>query len=246
MSGPDPVHAPLPPAVQRLLSSYRDGRRMPSDAFSRVERRLDRKGPRRLSVVIVALAAAAAVVVGLVAADALQTTAVSAAHQQASDVLPPIEEGGRASDRAHATLPPAELVPGAAHAAGSQVIAPHGPVAKPSPARSGASIDPASDASSGSTLADERRLLAQANTALADRDLTGALAAVDRYDRAFPRGALAPEMAAVRTMARCHRQPANATAELAQFERTHGASVLLSAVRRACGVTDPAGNDGPD
>lgn len=241
---------PLPPVVKRLLASYRDGTRMPSDAFERVGRRLDDARPRRVGVVIVAFAAAAAVVVALVAADAVLGTVASVeSHDQASDVgMPPVEgdrvgdrgdrTGDRAGDSASQPVPPAELAPLSATPATRDAA-----VGSP-PSRGGARVDaPLRDESSAiepppSTLAAERRLLALANAALAADDPAGAMALVARHAREFPRGALVPEIAAVRAMARCRQQPANALAELEQFERAHATSVLLPAVRRACASSE--------
>lgn len=86
-----------------------------------------------------------------------------------------------------------------------------------------------------STLAKERELVAAAWQALAKRDDTRALALATEHRQRFAHGLLAPERAAIATIARCRLQPAKAADHHEQFATAHPASVHAKQVDEACG-----------
>lgn len=232
----EPAIEPLPPGVRGMLASYRDAKAMPEAAFDRVEQRLvavDRR--RRAAIVVAAIAAAAAVIVALVTVDVLRSAVATtdAVRPQAVDVADSSTHDHDASSRAivePATIDP--VPPGA-----PTPVAPQAPERRLAPrdAPERQVTAPASDDAPASTLAEERRMLADANDALAAGDHARVLAIVEAHRDRFADGLLRPELAAVRTMARCRQQPSGAATFLAELEREHPGSVLRPAVGRACG-----------
>ncbi|HEY3449234.1 MAG TPA: hypothetical protein VGK67_22960 [Myxococcales bacterium] len=103
-------------------------------------------------------------------------------------------------------------------------------VAAPAPAA------PAAQASE-SQLAEELRLMSQAQQKLRDGDAAGALALLDEHVSSFPRGALSEERAAARVQALCAlgRVP-EARSESVEFLADHPRSPYAAKVRSACGV----------
>jgi len=86
----------------------------------------------------------------------------------------------------------------------------------------------------GSTLAVERELVARAWRALALGETMQALDVAAEHARRFPAGLLAPERAAIDTIARCRRGDADGPARAASFHRAHPRSPLAERVDEAC------------
>lgn len=86
----------------------------------------------------------------------------------------------------------------------------------------------------GSTLAAERELVARAWRALALGETTPALEAAAEHARRFPAGLLAPERAAIDTIARCRRGDADGPRRATAFHREHPGSPLAKRVDEAC------------
>jgi RNA polymerase sigma-70 factor (ECF subfamily) len=86
-----------------------------------------------------------------------------------------------------------------------------------------------------STLAEETRLLREADRALRAGNAEAALAFVDEHAARFPDGILAPERAAERLIALCQSGKADAAAA-GRFLSGRAGSPLAARVRQACGV----------
>lgn len=86
----------------------------------------------------------------------------------------------------------------------------------------------------GSTLAAERELVARAWRALALGETAPALDAAAEHARRFPAGLLAPERAAIDTIARCRRGDADGPRRATAFHREHAGSPLAKRVDEAC------------
>lgn len=241
MSDDPGIEAPSP-AIRALLATYRDRHRMPREAYERVAGRLDQPVAGRIRVAALAFAAAAAAIVGLIAVDKwrAEPARARAEHDLAGDVF---TRDGKDEPSARPRPGPQAITP-----AELQPLTPQGPaLAEPAAglphaegahaveaARRGKAPADREPTAAGSSLAAERRLLGQANEALAAGELSTALALVARHAREFPRGLLVPEIAAARTMARCRQQRGKASTELEAFISAHPGSVLLPAVRAAC------------
>lgn len=90
-------------------------------------------------------------------------------------------------------------------------------------------------------LAEEARLLKQAQQALRTGNPSQALAALTEHQRRFPRGQLGVERDAARVQALCGlNQRARAAEDAAAFLRQHPGSGLAAQVRASCGVTKPS------
>jgi hypothetical protein len=86
----------------------------------------------------------------------------------------------------------------------------------------------------GSTLAAERELVARAWRALALGETAPALEAAAEHARRFPAGLLAPERAAIDTIARCRRGDTDGPRRATTFHRAHPGSPLAKRVDEAC------------
>lgn len=169
-----------------------------------------------------------------------------------------VMQGGGRSTHGHATpraaaptaavppsmATPAEPSPGSStEAATSAGPTPSSPVDAPTRPRRAvrdapaepAPVDPAST-SAASTLAAERELVARAWGALALGETARALEAAAEHARRFPAGLLAPERAAIDTIARCRRGDANGPRRATAFHRAHPRSPLAERVDEACGA----------
>lgn len=102
---------------------------------------------------------------------------------------------------------------------------------KPEPSRSPADRDVTEP---GSTLAAERELVARAWRALALGETAPALDAAAEHARRFPEGLLAPERAAIDTIARCRRGDADGPRRATAFHRAYAGSPLAKRVDEAC------------
>jgi hypothetical protein len=106
------------------------------------------------------------------------------------------------------------------------------------PPRDAAPSDPVEPpAATASTLDAERRLVAQAWSALTEGDPGAALATAAAHRERFPNGALVPERFAVEAIARCKRDGDDSRARA--FLNTHARSPLAARVRSACAITSP-------
>jgi hypothetical protein len=86
----------------------------------------------------------------------------------------------------------------------------------------------------GSTLAIERELVARAWRALALGETAQALDVAAEHARRFPAGLLAPERAAIDTIARCRRGDADGPRHADAFHRAHPRSPLAERIDEAC------------
>lgn len=232
----------LPASARRVLGEYRAVRRMPRDAFDRVQRRLLRRAAPPWSIAVVAAAAAAVTVFALSTLSGTRTVAEGGASERplAQDAAQRDASGGElAQPQPHrdidaAVLPatPAPMEPTGSADAADDRAAPNDPARSsrrpPSPTPPGSSSPP-------STLAAERTLLAQAQRAVADGDHDRAAAILRRHAEQFPQGALRPEFAALDAMLRCRDPGQSQAAVLADFTAAHANSPLIAAVRRVCG-----------
>ncbi|MCX4240644.1 hypothetical protein [Paraliomyxa miuraensis] len=108
------------------------------------------------------------------------------------------------------------------------------PVAPPSPPPEGQPPpSPSSD------FAAERELVASAWRALALGEHAQALEAAAEHARRFPSGLLVPERAAIETIARCRRSPAEGPQRASAFHRAHPRSPLAARVDEACEKKSP-------
>jgi hypothetical protein len=139
--------------------------------------------------------------------------------------------------------------PSAAPVAGPTATPPSAVVAVEAPADSTAGVavkavaarrvavaPPAIEARGTARLSDEIAAIDEAKRALSTGDPAAALGVLDRYDRAFPHGTLAPESAALRiqVLARAGRKP-EARSLLAAFRANHPDSPLLDSLGHAAG-----------
>jgi hypothetical protein len=86
-----------------------------------------------------------------------------------------------------------------------------------------------------STLAEETRILREADRALRAGNAEAALALLDEHSARFPDGVLAPERSAERLVAMCQTGKADA-ATAARFLATRSGSPLAARVKQACNV----------
>lgn len=120
------------------------------------------------------------------------------------------------------------------------VVAPAEPAAA-APAEKAASPQRAAQASaaptavSAETLAEETRLIREADQALRAGNASRALTLLDEHQSRFPRGVLAPERSAERLLARC--KLGNVDAKAAQaYLSSHPSSAFAARIRDACVV----------
>lgn len=111
---------------------------------------------------------------------------------------------------------PSESTPTSATARPPRSPAPGATLA---PAGSTYSASPPADTVTTDALAAETRLLAEARRALAEDDLTAALAAVQQHARQFPAGVLQEERLAYEAIARCRQAPPQSAPADRFFER---------------------------
>jgi hypothetical protein len=154
---------------------------------------------------------------------------------------------------------PTDVAPAAAPAAEVPAIAREAPATAPSPtasedprAESAASASPvpvraapvrpvraprpASSPAARGSVAEEARLLRDANAALHGGDSSRALELLDEHRRAHPKGALSEESAAQRVFALCRAgRVADARQAALRFLQTHPNSPLVRSIRESCG-----------
>jgi hypothetical protein len=119
---------------------------------------------------------------------------------------------------------------GSAPAAPPPAVAPSAPP-RPAPVL----VHGAADA--GADLAEELRLLGQAQTAMSAGDFTRGLTVLDAHRQRFPRGALAGERAGLRVVALCRSGAVEAgRAEGRRLLSANPDSTLAARIRTACGL----------
>jgi hypothetical protein len=126
--------------------------------------------------------------------------------------------------------------------------APHvetAPAPEPAPTEAQAPVSAKEDSSARAAplppLAEEARLLKQAQQALRDGNAGAALAALSEHQRRFPRGQLSLERSAARIQALCGTgQKAQAQREAKAFLQRHSSSGLAAQVRASCGFAAPS------
>jgi outer membrane protein assembly factor BamD (BamD/ComL family) len=88
------------------------------------------------------------------------------------------------------------------------------------------------------SVAEEARLLRDANAALQGGDAAGALALLDEHRRAYPKGTLSEESMAERVFALCRMgRAAEAHQEARRFLQSYPKSPLTKRVRDSCGLS---------
>jgi hypothetical protein len=107
------------------------------------------------------------------------------------------------------------------------------PLDKPSAPR--AASAPAAAAVTPETLAEETRLIREADQALRAGGAARALTLLDEHQRRFPRGVLAPERSAERLLARCQLGHVDAKAAAA-YLAARPSSAFAARIRDACAV----------
>lgn len=120
-------------------------------------------------------------------------------------------------------------------------IAGAGPTSRPrrpgSEAGEPAASEPAaSEPAASSTLAAEVALMSRARLELTKGHEVAALALMAEHARRFPSGVLAPERAAIETIAHCRQSTGNDPTRAAAFHRAHPRNPLADLVDDACGV----------
>lgn len=111
-------------------------------------------------------------------------------------------------------------------------VPPSSPPARPDASARPAALPP---------LAEEARLLKQAQQALRDGRAGAALAALNEHQRRFPRGQLSLERSAARIAALCGLgQKVQAEREAKAFLQRHSSSGLATQVRASCGFAAPS------
>jgi outer membrane protein assembly factor BamD (BamD/ComL family) len=91
-------------------------------------------------------------------------------------------------------------------------------------------------------VAEEAKLLRDANAALQGGDAAGALALLDQHRRAYPKGTLSEESMAERVFALCRmRRTADARLEARRFLQSYPKSPLANGIRESCGLSPRSG-----
>jgi hypothetical protein len=143
-----------------------------------------------------------------------------------------------------ATTPGATAAPVASAEAPEPPPTPAAPPALPPPAHPSSRL-PAPPAGKGS-VAEEVKLLRDANAALQGGDAAGALALLDEHRREHPRGALSEESAAERVFVLCRMgRVADARQEADRFLRAHPKSPLAKGIRASCAAAPGGGHASP-
>ena len=259
MRADDGAPAPLHAAARGLLAEFRALEDMPADTRARVRRRLldadDEAPPRRRAVAqggtrswiawsLVGAAAGVALLLGLKAiAPMVSAEREVAPREAAPDRVEPSDASGRATvreevpSRARVVAPANASAPTPADV--PEVVA---PPAESEPARPRAvhrAVSPrepeiAAPAPSASTLEAERKLIAQAWSALTQGDVAAALGSAASHRTRFPDGVLAPERLAVEAIAHCKRDGDAGKARA--FLKAYARVPVAKRVRSACGL----------
>lgn len=238
---------PLPRIGRQLLRAARDANDMPARTRAEVWRRLqadqppparrERVGWRPIAIAAVVAAAAALTLVSLRPQATSQTT--ESKESQASDVVQPQQPDGyvqpaqpRATPASVPALAPAvppvevlplEAIPGAS-------ARPRRAIADPTPDTTA----PGDPPESRSTLAEERRLVAAAWSALEAGNIDDALRLAETHARRFPGGTLAPEREAVQAIGLCRSGAQRGQVAVVSFLTAHPDSPLARKVQAAC------------
>ncbi len=235
MSADERAPPALPAAALRVLADHRAHHRMPAQSFARVAARLEAAEPGRGRIAVVALLAAALTIAVLAVWELARRGTTRDEHErsQAGDVIAPVEHRGELVGATPPATVPARPPDVTATTTADTPVTP-APLQRPHARSEPAPAVVPVDEDAASTLRAERELLASAREALTAGELDRVLELAARHLARFPRGLLAPEVAAVATMARCRKQPARAADELAAFVAAHPGAALLPTVREAC------------
>jgi hypothetical protein len=233
---------PLPPEVASLLEEERTAEGLEAPARDRLRVRLARLGSIPLPV-------PAAAGGGDGGASGAAAAAKGALATKIGIAAIAFGIGGATGAAVHATLGPARSVPRVVVVEGSARATPVAPppvdtpgaaVVESAPSRASASPRAASDAPTREDrLRRERASLEVARTALTRGDFAGALAAIDRHARDFPRGQLAEERESMRVQALVGLgRTSEARDQASRFRRDFPGSMLQGAVDTALGTRD--------
>ena len=161
--------------------------------------------------------------------------------KSAPAVAPPAAAAGPAAPVVHAAAAVAAPSPvsdaPAPAASAPSAVAPGERSLALAPRIAGANASPAPAVLNAETLAEETRLLRDADQALRAGNAARALTLLDEHATRFPRGALAPERVAESLIARC--QLHQSSVKVARgYLAGHANSAFAARIRDACGVTD--------
>lgn len=142
---------------------------------------------------------------------------------------------GSSNEEALSPVLAVEPTPAATRTEEPSPVTPSSPAGNPTRSRRpGPDAPETAPTEPGSTLAAERELVARAWRALALGETALALDATAEHARRFPAGLLAPERAAIDTIARCRRGDADGPRRATAFHRAHAGSPLAKRVDEAC------------
>jgi hypothetical protein len=192
------------------------------------------RAPRHASSAMPAVSASA-VVLASAKTDRAASTAAPAANVNDSDAANP---GASAANGAVPDAPALDAS-SAAPSAASTASTPGSMKAAPSSARSAsASEGPSSASVNADTLAEETRLLREADQTLRAGNAQRALTLLDEQAARFPRGVLEPERAAERMIARCKLGQVDAKSAQ-NYLAAHASSPFAARLRDACSGAKP-------
>jgi hypothetical protein len=229
---------PLDPELQSLVAAERGEAEPSTGDRERVARSLARRVGAGFAVGVGLLSSPAAGAAAMGASSAILVelgAAVAVVGTIAALTIP--RYSGPAQSPAE-TRPTPSALPAAP--APRAEVAPL-PVEAPSPAEVAAApkTHPSSQKASLPPLAEEARLLKQAQQALRDGKPARALTALAEHQRRFPRGQLTLERSAARVQALCGlAKTAQAEREAKAFLRQHSGSGLAAQVRASCGLAE--------
>jgi hypothetical protein len=255
--------APLPRHARAMLAAYREANEIPAavedriwsvvgadDAPAPAFDPLEAPAPPRTNVRAIGWAggmlAAAAVLVlawqqgGLLAERRRAASAPGAAVMQGGG--DPSQGRASAGTATQRSSEPATITP---DAPSSPDPAPHDPTVVGGRTTSSAedrrrsppdAAEPEPEPTASSTLAAELALVTRARRALTLGETARALDATAEHARRFPHGVLAPERAAIETIARCRQGGQGDPDRARAFHRAHPRSLFAELVDEACGA----------
>lgn len=245
----------IPAAVEDRIWSVVGADDAPEPAFDPLEATAPRRpNVRALGWAVGMLAVAAVLVLAWQLGGSLAerrrsaSTPGAAVMQGGGDPSQGRASAGAAGPR---STEPSTIAPSVQHplADPSAATAPHGPTAEPDPSSHRAPTRPRRpephppeppptepEPPAHSNLAAERGLVAEAWRALTLGETAQALDATAEHARRFPAGLLAPERAAIDTIARCRQSTAADPDRASAFHRAHPRSLFADRVDEACGA----------
>jgi len=255
----------LPPFTDRaraLLQAAIDDDQMPSESEQRVWERLqrDRVGPPPMPKPLtrwlwvgglVAAAALIAVVIRSVEPEWRSAIESSPGELAQDGALPPSNRGHVVNPEPKPDMTSADFVPPAdgprPEVDGRRVVESAERDSDATPRRDPTAQDRGAISKEGSSLAEERSLIASAWLDLSRGDAEQALLDAQDHRRRFPHGVLTPERDAISAIAGCRLARRDAMVEALEFRSRHPASALAAQVRAACEKPQrpQAGSGGP-